>query len=90
MKTIGFLFLLVSLISCQHNEVIPVQTKQTGLTLNDKDLLILVDGKQVLNEVLQQIDPNTIQFIEVIKGTDVKKYTTGNHRGIIKISLKKT
>ena len=90
MKKLGLLLITILLASCQQNEIVPMQTKQTGLTLNDKDVLILLDGKQVLNDVLQKVDPNTIESIEVIKGADVKKYTTGGYQGVVKISLKKS
>jgi hypothetical protein len=90
MKTLGILFLTIALASCHQNEIVPVQTKQAGLSLNDKNVLILVDGKRVLSDVLQKVDPNTIELIEVIKGADVKKYTAGDYQGVIKISLKKS
>ena len=90
MKKLGILLLTIVLASCQQNEIVPVQTKQNGLTLNDKDVLILVDGKQILNDGLQKIDPNSIESIQVIKGGDVKKHTTGDYQGVIKISLKKS
>jgi hypothetical protein len=90
MKKLGILFLTIVLASCQQTEIVPVQTKQNGLTLNDKDILILVDGKRVMNDALQKIDVSTIESLEVIKGDDVKKYTAGDYQGVIKISLKKS
>lgn len=56
----------------------------------DAALLILLDGKEISQEDLGSIDPETIESMNVYKGeTAVKKYGEKAKNGVIIISLKK-
>ena len=57
---------------------------------DDKDPLIIVDGKEVKNKKLKDMDPDTIKSINVLKGESVeKKYGKKGKDGVIEITLKK-
>lgn len=52
--------------------------------------LLIVDGKEVTNAKLEDIDPSTIETIEVIKGNKtIEKYGDKAKDGVILISTKK-
>jgi beta-lactamase regulating signal transducer with metallopeptidase domain len=53
------------------------------------DILYLVDGKETTAEVVQAIDPNTIESVSVLKDKDmIKKYTAKDVEGVIVIIRK--
>jgi hypothetical protein len=90
MKKIIVLLCSFALVACHQQEIVPTTSHPKFLTLDDKRVLILVDGKQVTNAGLQAVDPNTIDLIEVIKNQEeIKKYTSTQYEGIVKIYLKK-
>jgi beta-lactamase regulating signal transducer with metallopeptidase domain len=52
--------------------------------------LIIIDGKEVKNKKLDDIDPNSIESINVLKGESAtKKYGKKGKEGVIEITLKK-
>lgn len=58
-------------------------------TYEQNDVLYEINGKVVDHEVIREIDPNTIESVEVIKDKEkVNAYTDKDVSGIIKIKLK--
>jgi bla regulator protein blaR1 len=68
-------------------------SKKGGMIIldsNNKKPLIIVDGKEMEDGKLDDIDPNNIKTIEVLKGdTAVKKYGEKGKDGVIRIKTKK-
>jgi hypothetical protein len=88
MKTMMFIMLLMA--SACAPEVAPSNSEAKNLKLDDKRVLILVDGKETTSAELNAIDVNKIDSMSVIKGVDeVKKFTTKDYEGVIVVSLKK-
>ena len=59
-------------------------------SISEKNLLYLVDGKQVSSDYIKEINSNDIEKITVIKGEkDVRKYTDKEYDGVIIIEMKK-
>ena len=57
---------------------------------SDKDPLIIVDGKEVKNKKLKDMDVDTIKSINVLKGESAKKkYGKKGKDGVVEITLKK-
>lgn len=91
MKIFIQVVLAVVLMACQQQEIVPAAASEKRLSLDDKRVVILLAGKQITNEELQAIDPNTIESIEVIKDkAQIKKYSADDVAGIVKINLKKS
>ncbi len=64
--------------------------KTTEKTALPKDLLYVIDGKEMESISMKDIDPNTIQSINVLKGENaVKKYGEKGKNGVIEITTKK-
>lgn len=58
--------------------------------IEDKNILYLVDGKEVPSSFIKNIDTVDIESVTVIKGEkDVAKYTDKKYDGIIIIKMKK-
>lgn len=58
--------------------------------IEDKNILYLVDGKEVDSEFIKTLSPQYIESVTVIKGEkDVAKYTDKKCDGIIIIKMKK-
>ena len=56
----------------------------------EKDPLIVIDGKEVKNKKLEDLDPNTIESVNVLKGKSAKeKYGKKGKNGVIEIITKK-
>lgn len=56
---------------------------------NDKNILYLVDGKEVKPEYIKTIETYKIESVTVIKGEkDIAKYTDKKYDGVIIIKLK--
>jgi len=57
---------------------------------DDKDPLLIVDGKEVKNKKLKDMDVDNIKSINVLKGKSAeKKYGKKGKDGVIEITLKK-
>lgn len=57
---------------------------------SSEDALLIIDGKEVSNKKLEDIDPSTIENIEILKGDKaVEKYGDKGKDGVITISTKK-
>ena len=56
----------------------------------DEDWLILLDGKEVDQKAIQDLDPDDVETINVTKGEKAaKKYGAKAKAGVIEISTKK-
>ncbi len=54
------------------------------------NILFIVEGKVVSEDQFQMLNPNDIKTMNVIKDKlEIKKYTSEDYEGIIKITLKK-
>ena len=63
-----------------------VNTTKNG---DNKNPLILVNGKEIMSEEMNNIDPSSIQSITVLKNEDaVKKYGEKGKDGVVEIILK--
>lgn len=70
------------------------QSSMSPFTINhasvSKPPLILIDGKKVPNEAMEDLDPNTIKSISVLKDeASIERYGEEGKNGIIEIELKK-
>lgn len=64
--------------------------KSTEKTELPKDLLYIIDGKEMESISMKDIDPNTIKSINVLKGENAeKKYGEKGKNGVIEITTKK-
>jgi len=64
--------------------------KSTEKTELPKDLLYIIDGKEMESISMKDIDPNTIKSINVLKGESaVKLYGEKGKNGVIEITTKK-
>lgn len=55
-----------------------------------KDVLFIIDGKEMQSESMKDIDPTTIKSINVLKGeTAVKLYGEKGKKGVVEITTKK-
>ncbi len=64
--------------------------KTTEKTELPKDVLYIIDGKEMESGNMKDIDPNTIKSINVLKGeTAVKLYGEKGKNGVIEITTKK-
>jgi hypothetical protein len=90
MKQLITITIWLAVAACNQQEIAPVVSNQKRLSLDDRRVLILVDGKQISSDALQKLDPSQIESIEVIKTpSEVRKYTTDLCEGVVKVSLKK-
>lgn len=66
------------------------QTKVRIHSTDDKTPLMILDGKEISNEEMNNIDPNTIDKVEVLKDeTATKKYGDKGKYGVVLITTKK-
>jgi hypothetical protein len=64
--------------------------KSTEKTELPKDVLYIIDGKEMESGSMKDIDPNTIKSINVLKGENaIKKYGDKGKNGVIEITTKK-
>jgi hypothetical protein len=64
--------------------------KSTEKTELPKDVLYIIDGKEMESISMKDIDPNTIKSINVLKGENAeKKYGEKGKNGVIEITTKK-
>lgn len=64
--------------------------KSTEKTELPKDVLYIIDGKEMASGSMNDINPNTIQSINVLKGENaLKKYGDKGKNGVIEITTKK-
>lgn len=64
--------------------------KSTEKTELPKDLLYIIDGKEMVSGSMNDVDPNTIKSINVLKGENaIKKYGEKGKNGVIEITTKK-
>lgn len=62
----------------------------SGQSGEESHVLILVGNRPVSQEELEQIDPDDIEEIEVIKNhREIRKYTDENYDGVVIIRMKK-
>lgn len=67
-----------------------VTKKKSNDKISEKNILYLVDGKEVSSEYIKKLNTNKIKSVTVIKGEkDIKKYTDKKYEGVIIIELKK-
>lgn len=71
----------------KYDGVMVIKTKEN---LNSSNILYIIDGKEHSNKrFLDEIDPNSIDSINVIKGEQIKHYTSGNYNGVILVTTKR-
>jgi hypothetical protein len=64
--------------------------KTTEKTELPKDVLYIIDGKEMESKSMKDIDPTTIKSINVLKGENaIKKYGERAKNGVIEIATKK-
>lgn len=64
--------------------------KPTSFDKLAKDTLFLVDGEEVSEAYLKEIDPDHIESVTVVKKPEeIKKYTDKDYRGIVSVKMKK-
>ena len=64
--------------------------KSTEKTELPKDVLYIIDGKEMASGSMNDVDPNTIKSINVLKGENaLKKYGEKGKNGVIEITTKK-
>ena len=77
------------------NEVFTSTGKGASIFISDedgkgKDPLIIVDGKEVKNKKMKDLDPDSIESINVLKGEAAeKKYGKKGKNGVVEITTKK-
>ncbi|MEN3323911.1 hypothetical protein VP395_09240 [Mariniflexile soesokkakense] len=71
-------------------EVASKDTNSENSDIDNKNILFLVDGKQVTSEVIKSINPNDIDSVDVLKDEASKKlYPDKSYDGIIHVKMKK-
>jgi hypothetical protein len=67
-----------------------VITKTYLSNLSNRNILYLIDGKEVSYDIVAKIKPNNIASINVIKNNEeVAKYTDKKYIGVLVINMKK-
>ena len=88
---ISFTFSLGSCASKKNtasNKKIVIESKDDKFS--DKNILYIVDGKEVSSDYIKTMNPNDIDSLTVIKGDKhVAEYTDKKYDGVIIIKLKK-
>jgi len=70
-----------------YDGVMIIKTKGN---LKSSNILYIIDGaEQTDNKALEEIDPNSIDKINVIKGEQIKQYTSKDYDGVILVTTKK-
>lgn len=63
---------------------------QSKQSVDKSKVLFLLEGKEITMKELEQLNPNDIESIEVIKdSTAVRKITEDDYEGVVKINMKK-
>ncbi len=95
MKKIIFLF-LIPVVSFAQNDSLQLDEKLQGkigteVKSSEKPKPIyFIDGKQTNEAVINELDPNTIESINVLKGEKaIEKYGEAGKNGAIEINMKK-
>lgn len=74
----------------EGKKTITIVQKHEEKTDLPKDVLYIIDGKEMQSGSMKDVDPNTIQSINVLKGeAAVKKYGEKAKNGVIEITKKK-
>jgi len=69
-----------------YDGVMIIKTKGN---LKSSNILYIIDGaEQTDNKALEEIDPNSIDKINVIKGEQIKQYTSKDYDGVILVTTK--
>jgi hypothetical protein len=64
--------------------------KTTEKTELPKDVLYIIDGKEMTSGSIKDIEPTSIKMVSVLKGENaVKKYGEKGKNGVIEITTKK-
>jgi hypothetical protein len=75
------------------NGVLLISTKNEDTVtdpFSDSKVLFLVGKKQVTQLDIQKIDPNDIEFVEIINDKSaIRKYTSADYDGVVIITMKK-
>ena len=70
--------------------IIVATENKTNDKISEKNILYLVEGKEVSSEYIKKLSTTKIKSITVIKGKeDIKKYTNKKYDGVVIIELKK-
>ena len=86
--TIGFNNCVAKKKAIKESEIIIVKSDKEKI--DEKNILYIVDGKEVASSYIKSISPNDIYSVTVIKGEkDVAKYTDKKYDGVIIIKMKK-
>ena len=65
-------------------------TKQYNINNSDKNILYIIDGKEVSANEIKNLDTDKIDSITVLKDKkEITKYTDKKYNGIVMIKLKK-
>src|SRR5690606_15813095 len=95
MKKLIFL-LVIPMVSFAQNDSLRLGEKlqgKTGTEVKSPDLsnpIYFIDGKQTNEAVVKEINPNTIESINVLKGEKaIEKYGESGKNGVIEIKMKK-
>ncbi|MDX6746445.1 hypothetical protein SHK09_06555 [Polaribacter sp. PL03] len=94
--TLLFTLLIFSFINCSSKKAV-TSNKEFVLEANKimqkepkSNLLYILDGKEIDQAHIKNINPNNIRTMNVIKGKgNIKKYTKKKYDGVILIYLKK-
>ena len=80
-------FLTLSFLQCD-NKKITLNSK--NVRVQKQNILYILDGKEILQETLRNINPDNIKSIDIIKNAEgIKKYTQKKYDGVVVIYLKK-
>ncbi len=75
------------------NGVIEISTKESKIIIRDKNgkqPLFILDGKEMKDKSAEDLDPNKIKLMNVLKGEKaIKKYGDKGKNGVIEITTKK-
>ncbi len=95
LKCLLLVFLIFNFTNCVSKKKVVansngVVVKSNNEKISEKNILYLVDGKEVSGDYIKELSTNDIESVTVIKGEkDVAKYTDKKYDGIIIIKLKK-
>jgi hypothetical protein len=63
-----------------------IKTKEN---LKSSNILYIIDGKEQTDKMaLEKINQNDIVKIDIIKGEQIKHYTSGDYNGVILVTTK--
>ena len=75
-------------VTAKSNEIAIEKNKKEKIS--DKNILYIVDGKEVSSDFIKKVNPDQIESITVYKGEkDVAKFTGKKYDGVIIIKMKK-